>query len=51
MRNLQAPLWHGAQQALSFQAGDQLAHGAQRHVKQLHQLSLRDKLAGLHMGL
>ena len=36
MGNLQPALRDGAQQALGFQARDQLAHRAQRHAQQLH---------------
>ena len=46
MRDLQPALRHGAQQAFGLQPRDQLAHGAQRHAQQLHQLALRNELAG-----
>ena len=47
MRDLQAALRHGLDEAGRFQARDHLAHRAQRHVQQRHELALRDELAGL----
>jgi hypothetical protein len=44
MRNLQAALRHGLDQACGLQAGNHLAHRAQRHIQQCHQLTLRNEL-------
>ena len=45
MRDLQATLRHGPDQATGLEPRNHLAHSTQRHVEQGHQLALRNELA------
>ena len=44
MGNLQAALRHGLYQTTRLQAWNHFAHGAQRHVEQRHEFTLRNEL-------